>query len=104
MSLEAVFLDVGNTLVRETPSRFEIYRDAACVRGAEISTRGMIALMREAHEELPQRIDGAYRYSDPWFAAYIRRIFVDKLALPVGGIEGLLDELLHDIRGEARMT
>ena len=93
MSLEAVFLDVGNTLVRETPSRFEIYRDAACARGAEIRTRDMIALMREAHEELPQRIGGAYRYSDPWFAAYIRRIFIDKLGLPDSAVQGLLDEL-----------
>ena len=51
--------------------------------------------MVQAHHDLPKRIDGAYRYSDPWFAAYIRRIFIDSLGLPEGQLQGLLDELFR---------
>ncbi len=93
MTLKAVFLDVGNTLVRESPSRFEIYAGAASSRGVDVSSKAMLSLMREAHAELPLRIDGAYRYSDPWFAAYIRRIFIDKLALPAREANAIQKEL-----------
>lgn len=93
MSLRAVFLDVGNTLVHEVPSRFEIYARAARRRGVDIETDAMNALMRRAHAELPRELDGAFRYSDPWFEAYVRRIFTDHLGLPRGELPALLTEL-----------
>ena len=47
MTLKAVFIDVGNTLLYEKPSRFEIYAQAARGRGVEVSTEAMATLMRE---------------------------------------------------------
>lgn len=93
MSLEAVFLDVGNTLVYEVPSRFEIYRNAAVKRGVELSTREMIAHMVEVNDELPTRLDGAFRYSDPWFQAYVARIFLDRLGIDAGELPTITTEL-----------
>src|SRR5689334_13433338 len=64
MSLEAVFIDAGNTLLYENPSRFEIYAQAARRRGAELTTEAMTNLMRSAHRDLPREIGGAFRYSE----------------------------------------
>src|SRR6187549_2868253 len=74
MPLRAVFLDVGNTLVRERPSRFEIYALCARQHGLEVSTERMQQLMRAAHRDLPREIAGAWRYTERWFEAYIERI------------------------------
>jgi REG-2-like HAD superfamily hydrolase len=82
MALRAIFLDVGNTLVREQPSRFEIYAMCARQYGLEVSTERMNQLMRAAHRELPREIRGAWRYTDRWFEAYIERIFGAELGLP----------------------
>jgi len=75
MTIKAFFVDVGNTLVREVPSRFAIYAECARSHGIEVGTPDMAALMRRAHAEIPSRVGGAFRYTDPWFAAYIERIF-----------------------------
>ena len=93
MSLQAVFIDVGNTLLYEEPSRFEIYAESAREEGLEVSTAGMSELMHEAHEALPRAIDGAYRYSDPWFRSYIRRIFHEKLGIAQGRLAELQTHL-----------
>jgi putative hydrolase of the HAD superfamily len=82
MPLRAVFLDVGNTLVRERPSRFEIYAQCARQYGLPVTTERMNQLMRAAHRELPREIAGAWRYTDRWFEAYIERIFGADLGLP----------------------
>lgn len=81
MTIKAFFVDVGNTLVREVPSRFEIYAECARSHGVEVETLAMAALMRRAHAEIPQRVGGAFRYTDPWFVAYIERIFHHTLGL-----------------------
>lgn len=81
MTIQALFVDVGNTLVREVPSRFAIYAECARAHGLAIETPAMAALMRRAHGELPARVGGAFRYTDPWFAAYIERIFHHHLGL-----------------------
>jgi REG-2-like HAD superfamily hydrolase len=81
MSLKAVFIDVGNTLLYEKPSRFEIYAEAARRRGRDVSGEAMAELMRRAHRELPRSIGGAFRYTDPWFESYIERIFQRYLGL-----------------------
>lgn len=81
MTIKAFFVDVGNTLVREVPSRFAIYAECARAHGVEIGTPEMAALMRRAHGEIPARVGGAFRYTDPWFAAYIERIFEHHLGL-----------------------
>jgi REG-2-like HAD superfamily hydrolase len=81
MALRAVFLDVGNTLLREEPSRFAQYALAAAEEGLQVPEERMRALMVEAHHALPREIDGAWRYTDPWFEHYIRFIFHGRLGL-----------------------
>jgi putative hydrolase of the HAD superfamily len=93
MALRAVFLDVGNTLVRERPSRFAIYAQAAAARGIDLDERAMRALMVEAHAELPREIAGSYRYGDAWFEAYLERIFHAKLGLGRAALPELSREL-----------
>lgn len=82
MGLRAVFLDVGNTLLHEEPSRFAQYARAAREEGLIVPEAQMRQLMIEAHGALPQEIEGAWRYTDPWFEHYIRRIFHEQLGLP----------------------
>lgn len=93
MALRALSLDVGNTLLREQPSRFELYAAAARLRGVAIAEPEMAGLMRRAHDELPCEIDGAWRYTDPWFESYIERIFHAYLGVPRGALAELSTEL-----------
>lgn len=93
MPIKAVFIDVGNTLLYEKPSRFEIYAEGARRRGLAITTDEMRELMRRAHRQLPQVIEGAFRYSEGWFAAYIVRIFHESLGLSKSELPGLTEEL-----------
>ena len=95
MSLQAVLLDVGNTLLYERPARHVIYANAGRERGLEVDDGRMLELMRRASRELPQRIDGAFRYSDPWFRRFIEVIYVEQLGLPRTELEGLTDELFR---------
>lgn len=93
MTLQAVFIDVGNTLLYEQPSRFEIYAEAARAAGVDVAPDVMRDLMVGAHRELPREIDGHYRYSDGWFEAYIHRIFHADLGVP----EAVLEPLARDL-------
>jgi putative hydrolase of the HAD superfamily len=93
MTLKAVFIDVGNTLLYEKPSRFEIYAEGARRRGCTVSTEAMKELMRRAHRELPSQVGGAFRYTDPWFEAYIERIFHRYLGLARSDLPGVHEEL-----------
>lgn len=93
MALRALFLDVGNTLLRERPSRFELYAQAAHEEGCPISTEEMAAQMRRAHAELPTWVGGAFRYTDPWFEAYIARIFHESLGVPRERLSPLSERL-----------
>jgi putative hydrolase of the HAD superfamily len=81
MAIRAFLLDVGNTLVHERPSRFEIYAESARQHGLRIDAERMHALMRQVHAELPPVVEGAFRYTDGWFDAYIARIFHHHLGL-----------------------
>src|SRR5258705_7009173 len=93
MPLRAVFIDAGNTLLYEKPSRFEIYALAARRRGFDLSAERMTDLMRQAHRELPREIDGAFRYSEGWFSSYIERIFHEGLDLSRSELPAVRDEL-----------
>ncbi len=93
MPLKAVFIDAGNTLLYEKPSRFEIYAQAARGRGVEITTERMTELMRSAHQALPREIDGGFRYSEKWFSKYIHRIFHEELGLSSDALPGLSAEI-----------
>ncbi len=93
MVLSALLFDVGNTLLHEEPPRFEIYAQAARSRGRNITAQTMERLMRTAHEDVPKRTRGAFRYSDPWFRAYIHRIFCQNLGLAPTEVASITDEL-----------
>lgn len=93
MTLKAVFIDVGNTLLYEKPSRFEIYAEGARRRGSDVTTPAMQELMRRAHREIPAEVGGAFRYTDPWFEIYIDRIFHHYLGIARVELPGVHDEL-----------
>lgn len=93
MSLKAVFIDVGNTLLYEKPSRFEIYAERARSRGFPLDAAAMRKWMLRAHRELPREIGGAYRYSDPWFGLYIERIFHDYIGIVKSELDPVREEL-----------
>lgn len=79
--IRSVSLDLGGTLLTEAPPRFEIYADEARREGVDVGAARMKALMRAAHARLPKEIDGAFRYSDPWFERFIDEIFQVDLGL-----------------------
>lgn len=93
MSLQAVLLDVGGTLLYERPARHVIYAEAARTRGLGLTDVRMLELMREAHQALPERVEGGYRYSDPWFRRFIERIFVGSLGLAPAELQEVTDAL-----------
>jgi putative hydrolase of the HAD superfamily len=93
MTLKAVFIDVGNTLLYEKPSRFEIYAERARSRGFPLDAAEMRKWMLRAHHELPREIGGAHRYSDPWFSLYLERIFHGYLGLSRSDLDPVRDEL-----------
>ena len=93
MALRALLLDFGGTLAHERESRAALYAAAGRAHGVEVDPARMEALMRDAHAALPQQVDGAFRYSDPWFRVYIARVFQDGLRFE-GDLEGLAEHLL----------
>lgn len=100
MTLRAVLFDVGDTLLRENPSRFELYARAARERGLVLDAEAMRRRMVAAHRALPRVLDGAYRYSDPWFRAFIAHVFGPGTGREGPAIEGralaaLTDELFE---------
>ncbi len=95
MTTTALLLDVGNTLIYESPSRAGIYAAAATGRGAPVEEETMRELMARAHRELPRVVDGHYRYSDGWFAVFVERIFGGYLGLDAPSRAGLLEQLFE---------
>ena len=95
MPLEAVLLDIGDTLLTEEPPRARIYAEEARERGLAVEDQEMGRLMRLAHHGLPERREGAYRYSDPWFEAFIERIYVAELGLEAAELPALTQVLFE---------
>jgi putative hydrolase of the HAD superfamily len=93
MHLKAVFLDVGNTLLHEVPRRAAIYAEVGARHGVELDPDAMHAHMLEVHRELPPFVDGAFRYSDPWFREFIRRIFGDRLGVAADAVVEIEEQL-----------
>lgn len=89
MPIAAVLLDLGGTLVCEVASRAEIYAEEARRAGLTLSAEEVRTSMERAHAALPRVIQGAYRYSDEWFRAFQRRIFVEEHRLPAERFDGL---------------
>lgn len=92
--LRALLLDFGGTLASEVPSRGAIYAEAARGAGLDVSERVMAACMGAAHDALPIELaDGSFRYTRPWFEAFIEHVFVEQLGLGRGRLEGVKEEL-----------
>lgn len=93
MPLTAVFLDLGNTLLMEQRSRSGLYAEEARHTGLAITEPEMQACMARAHARLPREVDGAFRYSDGWFRAFQRHIFVQELGLDPRNFSELSERL-----------
>src|SRR5262245_4233338 len=91
--LRALFLDVGGTLLHEARPRHSLYASAARKRGLDVDDEGMRQLMRDARDALPRELEGAFRYSDRWFEAFIRTIFCERLGLPPPELPAVTAEL-----------
>lgn len=89
----ALLIDFGGTIAREVPPRHVIYAEAAARVGLDVTDGAMAGLMAEAHDALPREVDGGYRYSRPWFEAFIERIFARRLGLDPGALPGVRAEL-----------
>jgi len=89
MPLAAVFLDLGGTLLAERPGRAELYAEEGRRLGLRAGADEMSELMARSHAALPRELSNAFRYSDDWFRAFQRRIFVAELGLA----EARFDEL-----------
>jgi putative hydrolase of the HAD superfamily len=89
MPLAAVFLDLGGTLLAERPARAELYAEEGRRYGLRVDAAEMKESMARAHAALPRELGNAFRYSDDWFRAFQRRIFVTELGLA----EARFDEL-----------
>src|SRR5262245_37953758 len=95
MPLAAVFLDLGGTLLAECPGRAALYAEEGRRHGLRVDDARMAELMARAHTELPRELDGAFRYSDEWFRAFQRRIFVGELGLGEERFEELTARLFE---------
>jgi len=82
--VRALFLDAHHTLFREVPPRAEIYAEVARRHGIERRPEALDRAMRAAHDALPREIDGAFRYTRPWFDRFIDESFahLDAVASP----------------------
>ncbi|MCA8981354.1 MAG: HAD-IA family hydrolase [Planctomycetes bacterium] len=94
MTLKAVFLDAGRTLVTERTSRAAMYAAAGRRRGLEVEDEFMARCMSDARRQLPRVLNGAFRYSEAWFEAFIQSIFVGRLGLAEAELPELQAELL----------
>jgi len=91
--LQAVFLDVGGTLLHEHPPRARVYLEVALARGLEVDNRKMRQLMYRTGQSLPRSLGEHFHYSEGWFGAFIERIFVDHLGLPPAELALVQSEL-----------
>ncbi len=71
----ALFLDAHQTLFHESPPRAQVYAEVAAHRGITVDPACIAAGMRHAFATLPQRLDGHWRYTRPWFTRFIDLVF-----------------------------
>lgn len=93
MTIQALLLDAGGTLLAENPSRETLYAQAAARHGIALEPAGMRLCMQRAHGSLPLVLEGNYRYSMPWFEAFIADIFERQLGLERARLPRVCEEL-----------
>jgi len=89
----ALLIDFGGTVAHEVPPRQVIYADAAARVGRDVTGEEMAGLMADAHDALPVEVDGAYRYTRPWFEAFIEHVFARRLGVDDDALPGVRAEL-----------
>ena len=104
MPITAVFLDLGNTLLTERNGRAAVYSQEGRRAGLDVEQQAMATRMARAFQEMPLEVEGAYRYSDAWFRAFQRRIFVDELGLRPAAFERLSEQLFARFEEAATFT
>jgi putative hydrolase of the HAD superfamily len=72
--IKALFLDAGNTLFKEREPRAKIYARVVRELGGNDSLEEVSESMSHAFRELPQSIDGHYRFSLEWFRTFNARV------------------------------
>lgn len=74
--IRAVFLDAGNTLFTERRPRAEIYSAIAQEFGGPVDAgaENMVSALSRAFAELPQSLEGHFRFSLEWFRHFNRRV------------------------------
>ena len=76
--IKAVFLDAGSTLFQHRQSRPETYLAVAKKHGLkELDFDIMKASMEHAFSDLPDTVDGNFRYSLAWFWAFNQRVLTE---------------------------
>lgn len=93
MTFQALLLDAGGTLLAENPSRETLYAQAAARHGVTVEPAGMRQCMQRAHGSLPLVLEGHYRYSMPWFEAFIADIFARQLGLERARLPRICEDL-----------
>lgn len=89
----ALLLDFCGTLAIERRSRGAIYAEAAALAGIDVSPERMTQCMGEAHGRLPVEIGGAFRYSRPWFEAFIEDVLIMQLGAARGNLAKVQGQL-----------
>jgi len=93
MAIQALLLDAGGTLVTEKTSREAMYAEAGARYGLSVDHGTMRLCMSRAHAALPRIVAGHWRYSKPWFEAFIADVFVRQLGLDLRRLPLLMEEL-----------
>lgn len=88
-----VTLDFGGTLALERTSRSGIYAEVAEAEGLGVPAQAMGQLMAGAARDL--RGCPHFRYTIPWFEAFIEGVFVRELGLPEARLPAVQAELLE---------
>ena len=93
-SLEAVFFDVGDTLIHPRAPLHELYTEVINRAGNQAFDPGRVRrVMEEVGRTLPMEVNGHFRYSDGWFEVYIHGL-LKRLECPEpwnGIVKALLD-------------
>lgn len=93
--IKAVFLDAGSTLFTHRRSRPETYLAIAQEHGLpELEIDTIEASMQHAFLDLPDTVDGNFRYSLAWFWAFNQRVMTE-VGMPEGKLEGAHHALLE---------
>ena len=75
--IKALFLDAGNTLFTERVPRVLIYSRIAHEYGGSDHPEEMQESMSQAYRELPQSIEGHFRFSLEWFRTFNAQVLLE---------------------------